>query len=150
MSICNRCGFNLAYGKIHQLMYWKNKAEVKEDYESLNEGNEEEIIQYGIETRTGSRFPSHLIDITGNLRSTQELKGKYPWVVEEVEEGEVHEKFHRSYGNLCDECISTMLLNKELLNDNQLGLLTPFYTSCCDKLFTEIPMVEKGYTGLMK
>lgn len=144
MSICNRCGFNLAYGKIHQLMYWKNKAEVKKDYESLDEGNEEEIIQYGIETRRGSRFPSHMIDITGNVRSIKELRDKYPWIVEEVEEVEKVEVFHRSYGNLCDECISTMLINKELLNDNQLGLLTPFYTSCCDQLVAEMPFDGKG------
>jgi hypothetical protein len=125
MINCDRCGlFSAGQSSVYKTK--RSKENSKEDYESLKE-YEDSYEKYTIVSGYGSTYDGQCFELTGNISTLEELKNKYPWIT----------NIGQEFDNLCDDCITKMLINKEVCCNNNDGLVTPFYTGCCDKLFRE-------------
>ena len=126
MLNCDKCGLYL--GGQSSIRVTKSCKETKrEDYESLDETYKMEN-KYVICSGYESRYDSESIRLTGNFSTETELREKHPWITDIGEDVD----------NLCDDCITKMLIDREAVGETNDILTSPFYTSCCDKLFEDV------------
>ena len=133
MLNCDRCGL-YAKGQASICVKKYFKQVTREDYESLDETYKMEnkyIISSGYE----SRYDSESIRLTGNLSTEKELRERHPWIT----------NIGNDVDNLCDDCITKMLIDREAVGETNDTLINPFYTSCCNKLFEDVPHYKIFY-----
>lgn len=126
MLNCDRCGL---YAKGESSICYRTEVKYnKEDYEIDNINKANIISKWKIVSGYESEYDMCDIEFSKQFDDLNNLKEAYPWVG----------KIGDAYNNLCDECITEMLINKDLVSTAGLdGLTFPFYTSCCNKLYLE-------------
>jgi hypothetical protein len=137
MLDCDRCGLDNKKGQSSVCIRFDSADFSKEDYERDNENDiREKLFKSFVMAGYNSKYDNAKIEFSKQFKNEYELRETYPWI------GNIGEE----YDNLCDDCVSNMLINKELIYVGGIDdLRTPFYTSCCDKLITEFNYRQKYY-----
>jgi hypothetical protein len=84
--------------------------------------------RYEIISGYESDFDMMKIYLTGDFKTENELRERFPWIT----------NIGKEFDNLCNDCVRNMIKDKEARSEDIEHFFAPFYTACCDRYISEI------------